>query len=487
MHVLKRAGGAVAVVAAAAVSVALAAPANADTGAQAGDVVIVGSDTVQNAINFVLDGSPGVAGGYNTNGNLNRAVAFDATGDANGRAVYDGTCGVVDTVTGQPNLCGTSRTVTDGVTNSTTTLTSATAGFTNFDKGAIVVGAGIPVGDTIASVTNATTVVLATAETATASAVTVQIVATGAPELEPGSVVLRSGTKPVTRPNGSGAGVGALIADATGGTGFHGLPAGSIQIARMSRLPKSSEETSCPTTGGCGGLHVYQIASDGFTMVHQASAYNGPASLSLQELLGIYTCNASFARWNQLAGNSGGSANTIHPLAPQSGSGTLGAFQADLASVNGGVTPTFGPCVRTVEEHDPTGVYTDPSQADAIEPFSQGKLSLINGGYFAQGVGYSGTGFANGAYTPSYLATTTAGTAGDGNPNWSTSRFVYITIRNPDLSSGTPFQPGSPQNWATALITSAFGAIQSSTGKSEIAAAGFTYNFKDCGINPTAC
>ena len=486
MHVLKKIGGAGVILTAAAVSVALAAPALADTGAQANDVVIVGSDTVQNAINFVLDGSPGVAGGYNTNGNLNRAVSFDATGDANGRAVYDGTCGPKDPVTGQPNLCGASRGVTDGVTNSTTTVTSATANFTAFDVGSTMTGAGIPIGDKISSVTNATTAVLATAATATATGVTLQIINAGAPELEPSSIVLRSGTKPVTRPNGSGAGVAALIADATGGAGFHGLPLGSIQIARMSRLPNSTEIGNCPIAPNpCGGLHVYQIATDGFTMVHQASAYNGPASLSLQQLLQIYLCNQT--TWNALSGNSGGSTHTIHPLIPQSGSGTRNAFLADLATVNGGATPTPGACVRTVEEHDPTGVYTDTSQADAIEPFSQGKLAMINGGYFSQGVGYSGSGFASGAYTPSYLAITSAGTATDGNPNWSATRGMYITVRHPDLSISTPFQPGTTQNWSVALITNAFSAIKSGTGQSEIAQAGFTYSFIDCGINPASC
>ena len=45
---------------------------------------------------FVLDGSPGQAGGFNTTGVLNRADNIFATGDANGRAVYDGTCGAAD-------------------------------------------------------------------------------------------------------------------------------------------------------------------------------------------------------------------------------------------------------------------------------------------------------------------------------------------------------------------------------------------------------
>jgi hypothetical protein len=68
-----------------------------------------------------------------------------------------------------------SRTVTDGVTNSTTTVTSATAAFGSSDVGAAITGAGIPAGTTIASVTNATTAVMSASATATASAVHISI------------------------------------------------------------------------------------------------------------------------------------------------------------------------------------------------------------------------------------------------------------------------------------------------------------------------
>ena len=70
---------------------------------------------------------------------------------------------------------GTTRTVTDGVTNTDTSLVSATAAFTAADVGANVWGAGIPANTHIVSVTNATTVVLSAATTATATGVTVII------------------------------------------------------------------------------------------------------------------------------------------------------------------------------------------------------------------------------------------------------------------------------------------------------------------------
>lgn len=63
--------------------------------------------------------------------------------------------------------------VTDGVTtNTSTTVTSATARFTFNDIGISISGAGIPASTTIASVTNGTTAVLSAAATASASGVT---------------------------------------------------------------------------------------------------------------------------------------------------------------------------------------------------------------------------------------------------------------------------------------------------------------------------
>lgn len=68
------------------------------------------------------------------------------------------------------------RTVINAATATNTALTSATAAFSSpADVGAAVVGAGIPAATTIVSVTNATTVVLNHATTATAAGVTVTI------------------------------------------------------------------------------------------------------------------------------------------------------------------------------------------------------------------------------------------------------------------------------------------------------------------------
>lgn len=72
-----------------------------------------------------------------------------------------------------------SRSVADGVLDSTTTVTSASVAFTNFDIGMPIEGEGIPAGAVIVAVTNPTTVVISEAATETDSGVTLTLPGTG--------------------------------------------------------------------------------------------------------------------------------------------------------------------------------------------------------------------------------------------------------------------------------------------------------------------
>jgi hypothetical protein len=270
--------------------------------------------------------------------------------------------------------------------------------------------------------------------------------------------------------------VAALISDSS--TGYQGLPAGSIQFARMSRLPNATEEGNCPpATVSCGGLHVYQIATDHLKIARDAASYNGPSALTGDDLYHIFIA-CDYTAWNQIPGNGGGSSATIHPLIPQAGSGTRNFFLADIVAAHGSGSATPGPCTRQVEEHDPTGIYADPSPANAIEPFSTGKLALINGGYFAN-AGYSGT--AGNAYTPNTLTTV------NGSGTYDSTRGLYVAIRNADLASTTPFQPGSTKNWAQTLFAGTSSWVAKAANAAQISAAGFTPAYIDCGVNPTSC
>jgi ABC-type phosphate transport system substrate-binding protein len=64
------------------------APAFADYAPSSTDVVGVGSDTVQDLVDFIADGDQNSDPGYNSVGLSNKLVSFDATPDANVRAGY---------------------------------------------------------------------------------------------------------------------------------------------------------------------------------------------------------------------------------------------------------------------------------------------------------------------------------------------------------------------------------------------------------------
>lgn len=388
-------------------------PASADAQPQSHDVVGVGSDTLQYT-EFLWDGDPQGDPGFN-NGQRNRVFAFYATGDDNGRAVFDGTCGAV----GSNGLGTPCQSSTNQVANSLA-----------------------------------------------------------------GTVTLRAGTLPVVRPNGSGAGVGALIANSTGGSGYHGLPAGEIDFARMSRLPNTTEESTCDGLPACGALHVIQLGTDTLSIATSKNVQtNAPASLTAVQLVHIYQCDTGFTKWSD-TGVGGTSSNTIHPLIPQTGSGTRNFFLADLQAANGGTAITLGACVRTVQEHDPTGIFGDPSPADAIEPFSAARLSLLNTPITSGGPTFFGnTGASSGAapaFAPNQL-TTLSGTG-----TYSSVHGIYIAIRKADEASTTPFEPGSTLNWAQTLFIGANSWVARASSKSLIAAAGFTPAYADCGYDPTS-
>jgi ABC-type phosphate transport system substrate-binding protein len=78
------------IVAVGAITAALGAtiPAHADYAPQPNDVVAVGGDTPQFDLAFGADGDTLGDQGYNSTGNINRLVTFNATADANARAAY---------------------------------------------------------------------------------------------------------------------------------------------------------------------------------------------------------------------------------------------------------------------------------------------------------------------------------------------------------------------------------------------------------------
>lgn len=168
-----------------------------------------------------------------------------------------------------------------------------------------------------------------------------------------GNIGLPSGD--VTRPNGSG----------SGKTTLYNPSNPDIDFARSSSSLNDAEKNA--------GLQQFPYALDTLQMVVSNSVTShAPATLTEAQIVKIYQCDPSADDWSEL----GGTAGTIAPKMPQSGSGTYSFFTAQLKAMNGNVAVTPGSCVVSVQEHDDTEIKNNP---DAIAPFSVGRGLLLGG------------------------------------------------------------------------------------------------------------
>jgi ABC-type phosphate transport system substrate-binding protein len=124
----------------------------------------------------------------------------------------------------------------------------------------------------------------------------------------------------MARPDGSSQGIAALE------TGTQDQGSYCIDFARSSRPPLPTD----PNT-----VAFVNLAGDAIDWSTPAGTSADPSpvpsdlTLTLQDLLGIYTC--SITNWDQV----GGSDATITPVVPQSGSGTRATFLLALGALDG--------------------------------------------------------------------------------------------------------------------------------------------------------
>lgn len=243
----------------------------------------------------------------------------------------------------------------------------------------------------------------------------------------------KSSALTIARPNGSGAGKATLF-----GAGNNW----NVNFARSSSSLSTTEAAA---------LTQFPFAVDGLKMAVSGSGTpsHAPASLTIADIVNIY--KGVYTNWTQIPGNAGGTSGTIHPLIPQSGSGTRSFFLSELKAGNGGVDVTLAPGVSVTQEHSPTDIQGD---ADAIAPFSTARASSIASSVIKLEGGYRAR------------------------------RAVYDVVRNGDAGSG----------WAAALFgTTGFWCTQA--GRDVIIADGFeplqttndaTHPGGQCGLNLTA-
>ena len=363
-----------------------------DYAPQPGDVVGIGGDTPQYAVDFALNGDAVGDAGFDQQATVNRVVSFFATPDSNGRSAY---------------------------TNSVTTGVASTSLFP--------------------------------------------------------TDVLRAGTTPTPRVSSSGNAITALLAD-TGTTE-------QINFISSASEPTAAQQ-SAAQTDGWGYLHVVRIATDSVQIVADNTT-NAPPGLSAAELLGIYT--GQYTTWNALPGNSGGSTDAILPLLPPSGSSINKTFLADLKTANGGTAPTLAGTVKTVEQNDPNAITAASTPADAIIPFSAGRLNLWNSSYFHSP--NSGTWLL-----PQNLPVLTPGVkflngttpdSGSGGTAYASPISDYVIFRQSDASLATPLEPGGTKNWVQTLFSNPSAPttpfFARATGQTLLQAAGVTPAYSDLG------
>jgi ABC-type phosphate transport system substrate-binding protein len=277
------------------------------------------------------------------------------------------------------------------------------------------------------------------------------------------TAVLRAGTFPVVRPNGSGAGINFILnADTTAPF--------KVNYVRSSRMPSPGEQTTA-TNLGYGGLHCYQIGLDGLSLAvsNLTTSNAGTGGVTVNDLVQIYSATGTIRTWGQVPNYNGPNPGaTIVPVIPQTGSGTASFFIAQLTAAAGGsFTLRTDPGILVSEEHDPTPIQ---SNANAIGPFSTARLAMINNGFFNLG-------------TPP----TTAPVKLLAAPSFAVTRPILVLVRQNSVTNpsfdGLPAVWNDGKSWVNALFApGGFASNALFAGPLIADAAGFTYQYQDLGL-----
>lgn len=407
------------------------APAHADLAPQPDDVVATGSDIIQNSFNFLADGYHELPG-YNTAGNRYRFASFDSSGDAQGRSAFT-----------DPRLLPT------------------------------ITGNGV-LGENGVKYIKQSDLRL----------------------LNP-TIALRAGQDLVVRPSGGGAGGrDAIIND----------DLGWIDVGRSPDPLTVDNQNTAQTKLGTKLIRV-QIATDR-QLIATATTTNAPATLSAEAILKIYS--GEWTTWGQIPGYTGPApTEKIIPLTLPSDAGMWNTFVATVKRQNPGTSSTFtgrgNENSFNVQQNDPTGITALPEadRKNAIVPFPRGRFRTLNSGYYTQTKEAAGTLAApnTNLYNKDAGHRTPASADGikllDGDSTVDVNNAAATTpyggnfaynaiIRERDLNSTKPWQPGSTLNWVQALFYNPDGPapfVRTPAGQQLLSAAGVTPDYRVFGTD----
>jgi ABC-type phosphate transport system substrate-binding protein len=416
----KTAGAALVALATAGTLVLSHSPAEADFSPQPKDVVATGSDIIQNSFNFLADGYHQLPG-YNTAGNRYRFVSFDSSGDAQGRSGFT-----------DPRLLPT---ITGDGSNGTV----------NGEK---------------------------------------YVKQSDLRLLNP-TISLRAGQDLVVRPSGGGAGGrDAIIADKVdGGIG------GWIDVGRTPNELTAANQNLALSNLGTKLIRV-QVATDR-QLIATSTTTNAPATISALATLNIYS--GLWTTWGDVScGCTTHTGETIIPLILPTDAGMWGTFVTNVGKQNPGVTVNSG-TLRA----NPTAITSlgAAARANAIVPFPRGRFNTLNTGYYAQTKESEGTLASpkTNLYNTEAGHRTAASAAGIQLLDPTSTQDVLSSsapyggnfpynavIRESDLTSNVPWQPGSTLNWVQALFYNPGGPdpfVRTPAGEALLEAAGVTPDY----------
>ncbi|MFC8453127.1 hypothetical protein [Kitasatospora sp. NPDC057223] len=222
------------------------------------------------------------------------------------------------------------------------------------------------------------------------------------------TIVAKTGTTAINRPNGSGAGISTLEQTS---------PVAPIDFARSSRAPQTGDQTT--------DIFV-SFAKDAVTWSATATS-NAPANLTTANLKGIY--DGTYLTWGAVPGYTGSApAAVIKPYLPPTTSGTRSFFLKAIGVTAVGTNVVTGP-----EENE--GTNTALNDPNVIFPYSVGHyIGQVYGGHSSgtDAAGVLGLRNING------LAPVTAGHTI--NPTFANpvyGRTLYNVVRNAEWTAAT--------------------------------------------------
>jgi ABC-type phosphate transport system substrate-binding protein len=280
---------------------------------------------------------------------------------------------------------------------------------------------------------------------ATADANGRQAYAPGSTEASPiplnPTVVLRAGTSPVQRPQSSAQAIEALEADTKSTE--------TINFVTSASAPTATGQGTVPA----GGLDYVKFATDSIEIAVDTVGTNAPAGLTALQLANIY--DGTWTTWDQVENNNtsdiGG--GTIIPEIPPSTSSVYSNFVKALTAVDSGFSVNSAD--TQVEQNDPTAITGASTPANAIVPFSAGRLNLWNGTAGTDNKGYfynPATPFPGSSTPLSPGVSLLTGTAPGGGASLDIAINDYAIWRAADTTSTTPYQPGGALNWVQTLF-----------------------------------